>query len=334
LREPPKIADTAIKKTVRAHYGISIDALNFLPLGNDSDTYVYRVEATDGEAYFLKIRNKLGFRAASVAVPRYLRDNGVSHILAPLMTMSQIPWVMVNGFALTLYPFVDGRIGGDADMSEQQWIELGRTVKQIHTSQLHPELRKVIPRETFVPSRRNVINDLKKAIDDEVLTDPAQRELAAFWNSRRDLIDRLVSCVDALGRRMPEGSARMVLCHADLHTRNVLLEGDEQFWIVDWDETVLALKERDLMFLVGGIVRELLQPHHTEYFFRGYGEVEIDQDALAYYRHAWAVQDIAADGEQVFFMPELSDASRQRALRGFKLLFEPGNIVSIASDTG
>ena len=152
--------------------------------------------------------------------------------------------------------------------------------------------------------------------------------------TKREIQQRPELRIAGLPIFMREGSAPMVLCHADLHTRNVLLEGDEQFWIVDWDETVLALKERDLMFLVGGIVRELLQPHHTEYFFRGYGEVEIDQDALAYYRHAWAVQDIAADGEQVFFMPELSDASRQRALRGFKLLFEPGNIVSIASDTG
>jgi spectinomycin phosphotransferase len=114
----------------------------------------------------------------------------------------------------------------------------------------------------------------------------------------------------------------------------VLLEGDEQFWLIDWDETVLAPKERDLMFFIGGIMRELLQPHHTEYFFRGYGDTAIDLDALLYYRNAWAVQDIAADGERVFFLPELSDASRQDAVRMFKLLFEPGYIVSIASATG
>ena len=84
------------------------------------------------------------------------------------------------------------------------------------------------------------------------------------------------------------------------------------------------------MFVVGGIMPKLLQPHHTEYFFRGYGDSVIDKDALAYYRYAWAVQDIAADGEQVFFAHELSDESRRHALRGFKQLFDPGNIVSIA----
>jgi spectinomycin phosphotransferase len=333
VREPPKLADATIAETVRAHYGISIVALTFLPLGNDSDTYVYRAEAGDGAAYFLKIRNRLGFSPASLAVPRYLCDSGVPHILAPILTASQRPWVMVNDFALTLYPFIDGRIGGDVGMSEEQWIELGRTVKRIHMSQLPPDLKKVIPRETFVPPKRSVIANLEKAIDGEVPTDPAQRELASFWNSRRDEIDKVVSRPDALGRRLREKSMPLVLCHADLHTRNVLLEGKEQFWVIDWDETVLAPKERDLMFFVGGIMRKLLQPHHTDYFFRGYGDTAIDPDALVYYRNAWAVQDIAADGEQVFVRPGLRDASRQDAVRMFKLLFEPGNIVSIASAT-
>jgi len=219
-------------------------------------------------------------------------------------------------------------------MSEQQWIELGRTVKLIHMSQLPPELMQIVPRETFVPPQRSVITNLENAIDGQIRADSVQRELAAFWRSRRDQIRNLVHRADALGPWLREASAPVVLCHADLHTRNVLLEGSRELWIVDWDETVLAPKERDLMFFVGGIMRELLQPHHTEYFFRGYGDAAIDPDALSYYRYAWALQDIAAIGEQVFFQPELGEESRQRAFRGFMQLFEPGNIVSIASGAG
>ncbi len=65
------------------------------------------------------------------------------------------------------------------------------------------------------------------------------------------------------------------------------------------------------MFFVGGIMRELLQPDHTEYFFRGYGDAAIDPDALSYYRNAWAVQDVAANGEQVFLQPELGEESKR-----------------------
>ena len=51
----------------------------------------------------------------------------------------------------------------------------------------------------------------------------------------------------------------LVLCHADLHAWNVLLDTDRQLWLVDWDETILAPKERDLMFVVGGIGNDVMR---------------------------------------------------------------------------
>jgi spectinomycin phosphotransferase len=330
MLERPKLTDPTIAEALRAHFGVSIAALTFLPLGADSATSVYRADAADGAAYLLKARSAQGFSPASLAVPRYLCDMGVPHIVAPILTRSKAPWVMVDEFALTLYPFIDGRIGGDAGLSERQWIELGTTLKQIHLIQLPPDLMNIVPRESYVPSRRSVVTDLEEAVSTQVPADPVQRELAAFWHSRCDQIHALVDRADTLARQLREASSEPVLCHADLHTRNVLLEGEEQFWIVDWDETILAPKERDLMFFVGGIMRELLQPHHTDLFFRGYGDTAIDPDALVYYRNAWAVQDIGAYGEQVFFSPELSEKSRRHALRRFMSLFEPGNIVSTA----
>lgn len=330
MREPPKLAADAIAAALLTYYGIAIASLTFLPLGEDSASAVYRIEANDGAVYLLKTRSELGFSAASLAVPRYLHDLGVPHVPAPLLTTSQAPWIMVNDFALTLYPFIDGRIGGDVGMSEQHWIEFGRTVKQIHMIQLPADLMPIVPRETYLPPKRSVVTDLGDAIAGQDFTDPAQIELAAFWRSRRDLIRLMVDRADALGARLRDASPPLVLCHADLHTRNVLLEGAAQWWIVDWDETVLAQKERDLMFFVKGIVPRLLEPQHTEYFFRGYGDTAIDPDAMAYYRHAWAVQDIGSYGEVVLFRPDLCDESRRHAVRSFKLLFEPGYIVSTA----
>jgi spectinomycin phosphotransferase len=120
------------------------------------------------------------------------------------------------------------------------------------------------------------------------------------------------------------------LCHADLHTWNVLLDTAQQLWLVDWDETILAPKERDLMFIVGGIGRGLVNPHETACFLQGYGSTLINPLALAYYRYAWAVQDMIEYGEQVFLLPDLGQQSRRAALHGFTSMFEPGNIVDIA----
>ena len=53
-----------------------------------------------------------------------------------------------------------------------------------------------------------------------------------------------------------------------------MIDGDGELWLIDWDEVIRAPKERDLMFVVGGISTSLIQPHETEWFFEGYGETD------------------------------------------------------------
>jgi spectinomycin phosphotransferase len=330
MLEPPRLADAAIDAALRAHYGISIVALAFLPIGNDSATWVYRAGASDGAVYFLKLRAGAGFSLPSLVIPHYFHEHGVPHIVAPLPTLSGTLWVSVSDFALSLYPFIDARPAAHVGMSEQHWADLGATLKQIHSSRLPPELLGLIRRETFTPSRRDVLANMAAAIARGDFADPLQRELAAFWHARQGEIRTVTERVDALGRQLRQAALPNVLCHADLHTWNVLLDAQQQIWVVDWDEIILAPKERDLMFVVGGIGRDLVRPHETACFLRGYAGSAIDQQALVYYRYAWAAQDMGAYGEVVFFSPGLGELTRHDALGGFISQFEPGNIVDLA----
>ena len=330
MREPPQLADATILAAIDAHYGISIAALTFLPIGHDSASSAYGIQAADGTTYFLKVRAGAGFSVASLVIPRYFHDHGVPHIVAPLPTLTQTLWVSVNDFALSLYPFLDARTAADAGLSAQHWRALGTTLKHIHANPLIPDLRQIVRRETFTPSRRNVLTDLEAAIRRQAFADSLERELAAFWQARRGDIHTLVDRADALGRQLRQTSLPLVLCHADLHTWNVLLDTAQQMWLVDWDETILAPKERDLMFVIGGIGRDLVRSQETACFLQGYGDTAIDLGALVYYRYAWAVQDMASYGEQVFFLPDLGEATRHDAVNGFMSLFEPGEIVALA----
>jgi spectinomycin phosphotransferase len=295
---------------------------------------VYRAEAADGAAYFLKLRTHAGFSLKSLAVPRFLRDRGLPHIPAPVQTLAGALWVDLGSHALSLYPFIDGDTAAKAGLSEQDWHALGATLKEVHDGPLPPDLLQIVGREDFIPSRRGVIADLERLLVTRLFVEPAQRELAAFWGSRKDEIELLLKRSDALGIRLRRASPPLVLCHADLHTWNVRVGSDRQFWLVDWDEVVLAPKERDLMFVIGGIADGLVRMHETASFLRGYGHPAIDPLGLAYYRHAWAVQDIGAYAEQVFLKSELGARARQDALEGFRGLFEPGQIISIAYASG
>jgi spectinomycin phosphotransferase len=125
---------------------------------------------------------------------------------------------------------------------------------------------------------------------------------------------------------LKERQLGFVLCHADIHTANILIDGDNLF-IVDWDQPILAPKERDLMFVVGnGVMRS----REEELFFEGYGEMAVDCLALAYYRYEWVVQEIGDFGERVFLLPDVSDITREDSVKGFRQLFRPGDVVDAA----
>jgi spectinomycin phosphotransferase len=330
MREPPALPGDTIVGALGASFGIRVTELAFLPIGNDSASWSYRVEAAGEPTFFLKVRAG-GGHMTGAAVPSYLHGLGVPHVLAPLPTGTGAPYILVDGFALALYPMLDATVGGEVGLSPGQWRQLGATMRQVHTIPRTPRLSGMVGRDAFRPTRRELIGELEALLTSTATPDdPVAAELAGFWRARRDVISELVERVDALGRQLARARLPQVLCHGDLHTWNVLVGADRRLWIVDWDEAMLSPRERDLMFVVGGIRHGLVRPRDTECFFEGYGEATVDQRLLTYYRAAWAVQDIAACGEEALLMPNLQVETRQAAARDLTDLFEPGRIVDIA----
>lgn len=327
MREPPKLAEATILEVLRERYGIVGADVAFLPLGNDTAASVYRVDAA-GAAYLLKARAEPGFSPAGLAVPRHLCDQGVPHIVAPIPTAAGALWVDLGDFGLSLYPFVEGRTAVEAGMSQEHWRALGAAVRRVHASRLPPDLLPAVRREPFVPDGRERLAALEAALG--APADPLAREVAACWREHRADIRALLERADTLGRTLRREGAPLVLCHADLHTWNILVDSGRRLWLVDWDQSMLALKERDLMFVVGGIGRGLVAPRETAWFLQGYGDTAVDPRALAYYRAAWAVQDIISFSEQAVLNPDASPAARREGLQYLLVQFEPGNIVAIA----
>jgi spectinomycin phosphotransferase len=154
--------------------------------------------------------------------------------------------------------------------------------------------------------------------------------MAAFLKSRRaeilDLVGRAERCAMALQAHPPE----FVVCHSDLHAGNILMDTHHAFYIVDWDDPILAPKERDLMVAGGAQGFTGHTPQEEEaFFFQGYGQTEINPDALAYYRYERIVQDIAVFCEQLLLSDSGGD-DRNQALIYMKSNFLPGGTLEIA----
>jgi spectinomycin phosphotransferase len=252
--------------------------------------------------------------------------------MAPIATTSQGLWVNRQGFAWTLYPFVEGHNGFTTPLSDAQWIALGRSLRAVHAAALPLALNRRVPREDYAPRWRDIVKMFDTQIGTRSYDDPVARRLAEFWRSKRPEIRVLVDRADQLGRALQERAVPLVLCHSDLHAGNVLLGANDELTIVDWDEPILAPKERDLMFVGAGIGATWDDPHEAALFYQGYGAAEIDQLALSYYRYERIVADLATYGKEIFGM-QGSAEDREHGLRGLMGQFLLGRVVEIAHRT-
>ena len=330
MLEKPPLEDEKIIASLGNSYCLTVTQLEFLPLGHDSYAGVYRVHG-NGQTYFLKVKRDT-VDELSVSLPRYLKEQGIEQVVAPLPTITQELWGRVEDFSLILYPFIEGKSGMALGLSDSQWIKFGAVLKQLHTIRLSPELENRMAKETFVPHPQwsAVAKQLQASIVNQTYHNPSEKELAAFWKDKHPEIGRSIDRTEQLGRRLRDKSLDFVVCHADIHTNNLLIDSQGRLFIVDWDQPILSPRERDLMFvMVGGYV-----PSEREeaLFFQGYGKAELDPLALVYYRYARVVEDIGSFGEQVF----LTDASletKQDSVAKCMSLFAPHSIVEAAYRT-
>lgn len=329
MLEKPDISDDAITKCLRDTFGLSIAQIIFLPIGWLNNA-LYRATTNSGASYFLKLRRGT-FNEAAVAIPAFLRAKGIRQVVAPIATTNHTLWVHAHGFSWALYPFFDGKTGFEVALSKPHWIILGAAMKAIHTTILPAPLFERMPQEAYSPRWRNTVREFHKQLEHRPLGDPIAERLAAFWMTKRDDIESIVDRADQLAQALQSRAVQLAVCHSDLHGRNVLVGADDKVAIVDWDDPILAAKERDLMFIGGGIGGIWNNQEEAAWFYEGYGQTEIDLAALSYYRYERIVVDIAEDAERIFSM-QGSVEERQKGL-GLVNQFLPNNVVDIAHRT-
>jgi spectinomycin phosphotransferase len=147
MLEKPELEEEKIISCLRYEYGLYITQIEFLPLGADPNTTVYRAVSHDENPYFVKLR-KSNFEETAVTLPKFLGDQGIPNIITPFTTNKGRLWADLETFKLILYPFVDGRNGYEVDMSDRQWFEFGTVLKRIHTAEIPPSILNRIRNET------------------------------------------------------------------------------------------------------------------------------------------------------------------------------------------
>jgi spectinomycin phosphotransferase len=328
--EKPNIPDKLIISRLQEEYGLQATQITFLPIGADMGTVVYRVVADDHTAYFLKLRK--GFTEIVVTVPLFLKAQGVQEIIIPFETSSKRYWADFGDYKMILYPFIEGKNGFEMELSDPHKRRLGSALRAIHSTRVPPELERLIPKEALSPQWRESLQALQTQAEEISFQDSSAAKLAEFMKSSRNEISRLIERTEELASELQSKPLELVLCHTDIHGANMLITEKDDFYIIDWDAPLLAPKERDLMFIGGGIDDIWKTKRDEAVFYEGYGKTKIDFAMLAYYRYERVIEDLVAYGEQLLLTDE-GGADRAEAYERFTGNFEPGQTIEIAENT-
>ncbi len=326
MLERPEITDDAIIACLRDHYELTPKQIEFLPLGADRNTAVFKAHAANDEDYFVKLRSG-EFNETSVVIPRMLHDQGITQVIAPLRNRRDHLWTPLESYRLILYPFIEGVDGWERELSAQNWIALGQALKQMHAVTPPADM----PRESYSAFWRERVREFQASVETTSYSDPVSAELAGFIREKKAEISALVFHADRLASALEKRNLPFVICHADIHVGNVLVTPSDTLYIVDWDTLISAPKEHDLMFMGSGIAGQntLTAAEQADWFYQGYGQAEVDTTAIAYYRCERIVQDAYAYCEQILFTSGNS-ADRAEGLRQFQSQFTPHAVVELA----
>lgn len=328
MREAPGIPEERLRACLRDQYGLAPTMLEFLPLGLDTYAGVYRVVSEQGAASLLKITSRPLYEPRCL-VPRYLRDRGVTSVVAPLPTRSGTLWTHLEQWTVTLYPFIEGETTW-AGMTDEQWREVGSTFKRIHQTLLPPGGFESLRQETFDPTEyaRQVAAIESQFIHTQGGGCASEHALRSSWMVHQPVIHTVVRTLTKLAETLQKQALPSVICHADLHPANLIRDPAGHVWVIDWDEVMLAPKERDFLF-VGDPPADGLGEAGTPPFWQGYGPTTIDWVALTYYRYERVIQDVIACASDVFLRDDLAEETKADAAHLFQdVLGDEGEIVT------
>jgi spectinomycin phosphotransferase len=305
MREPPRIAEEYLRACLPDQYDLGLVTLEFLPLGHDYDAGVYRAVSERGTAHLLKVTSRPLYEPRCL-VPRYLNDQGIASVVAPIRTRSGALWTVLSDWTVIVYPWISGD-SSLTGMTNEQWKQVGSIFKQIHQVMLPPVGFESLRKETFDP--REYIQWVHAFETQHAHAEgggATQHALRSSWVAHQSTIHMVLTSLEKLAGVLRSRTLPSVICHGDLHARNLIRDRADRLFVIDWDEVMLAPKERDFIFV---------RHPHAAAFWEGYGQAEIDWVALTYFLWERVVQDLIECSRNVWFREDWGEESRLEAIQ-------------------
>lgn len=319
MERPLTLNREELKQIVEDKYGFRPDEVNFHPVGCESWVYYLR----SGETH----TNNQVFK-----VSRTVPDGILGHLarlqqIRPILFRPEVYQSRDQDLAIDVLgyrAYMQQSIQGDEvgrTATEQDKQKMGLMLRLVHSEADYFEADQTMPREQF-NRYLALVESVYSFQDDQSV--PYGSELLQLNQAHAARIDRLLAGYRNFGTYLRSEEIPFVLCHGDAHIFNFMRD-DRGLWMIDWDRTQLAPKEKDLHFYtsVGDDGVAVLD----EAVAYGYGsDTPLNQHVLLFYRFEFVFQELADYGTQI--MTGGSDA--ELAIQEYAKLFEAGGAVDQA----
>jgi spectinomycin phosphotransferase len=313
---------------VRADFGVALVQLDSVHGGVDEHARVWRGRDVAGRDYAVKLT--AGGTDAGLALPQYLVERGVPGVAAPIRTRSGALWGDHDARRLTLAPWLGEHRAIEVGLSLDQWQAFGTLLARLHATPPPDSVTLAVQGHEHA-AVSGVIEQVWARIADPGAFDDISAQVCTCWRAAEPGISLLVREADRLAPILRDRRAPTVICHADPHVGNVIVDASGDVWLIDWDDAVTAPRELDLMFVVDGgiLASNPVTDAEADAFFAGYGPVTLDLERLRYYQCVRALVDVG-DFSLWALDAQRSAADRQEALDIVRLGLSDSSLVAKA----
>jgi hypothetical protein len=259
LTPPPALADGDLTERIEQAWAVAVASLEYRPVGFGSHHWV----ATDdlGVRHFVTVDelgsdsrtgnevSTLGLHLrAALSAALDLHSLGCRFVVAPRRTTAGDPLIQFDGYAIALFPFIEGHSFsfeesfGPAD--RERVLELVVALHGMPIGVIHAPAadRFVVP----------WLDQLGQSTDaDAGSNGPHAAAVSRLLIDNEAEIRRLTARYQALVSRYQSDPGPLVVTHGEIHPGNVMAT-PTGWMIVDWDTILLAPPERDLWNLAQG----------------------------------------------------------------------------------
>jgi hypothetical protein len=284
---PPSDLDPDTVAAALAHWGLHEPQLEYLPLGFGS--HHWRAETAAGRLAFVTVDEASEALERAFRTARALRDAGLEFVLAPLPDASGTFVHRVAGrYAVSVTPFVDGSSSSFGDFeTKDERRRMAALVGRLHAA--GERVPAGLPhRDDLTIPDRAILEEALASVELPWRTGPFAEPARALVAARADELRRSLLAHDERAARLRDRTDAWVVTHGEPHRANVLVDTTGAPHLVDWDTTLAAPRERDLWHVLD---EELTG---WQEYRAAAGDVELDREALEFYRRRWELADVAA----------------------------------------